>query len=265
MSDLAPACLAATVGMLAVMTGAWLTQRAAGNAGWTDVFWTFGSGAALALTALWTAEAANPARQILAAALAVAWALRLGAALAVRVARSPEDARYRRLRQTWAGDFQRRLLAFALKQAPATGLLSISVFVAAHAGGPELGFRDAAGAVILLAAIAGEGLADEQMRRFKARSEHGQIMQAGLWAWSRHPNYFFEWLAWLAWPTIAFDPAAPVTALTWLAPALMFVILRYGTGVPMLEASMLASRGAAFRQYQARVSAFFPLPPKPQE
>jgi steroid 5-alpha reductase family enzyme len=87
-------------------------------------------------------------------------------------------------------------------------------------------------------------------------------MDEGLWSWSRHPNYFFEWFGWLAYPAIGFDPAVPFTWMTWIAPTLMFVILRYGTGVPALETSMLRRRGDAFRVYQERVSAFFPLPPR---
>ena len=262
MSDALLACLAVAMGMSVVMSLAWIVQRAVGNAGWTDVFWTFGSGGALAVAAVWPAGTESTARQSLVAALAMGWALRLGLMLTLRVARFPEDVRYRGLRDAWGEAFQHKLFGFALKQAPATGLLAVSVYVAAHNGSAHLGWRDAFGAAIMLIAVFGEGIADEQMRRFKARSIHGAVMAEGLWAWSRHPNYFFEWLSWLAYPAIVFDPRVAATWSAWLAPALMFVILRYGTGVPMIEASMLASRGDMFRRYQARVGCFFPAPPK---
>ena len=138
----------------------------------------------------------------------------------------------------------------------------MSVFAAAHGGGPELGLRDLLGIAILVVAIIGEGLADEQMRRFRAQGLRGAIMDKGLWGWSRHPNYFFEWLGWLAYPAIAFDPSQLWTWVTWIAPVVMFILLRFATGVPATEKSMLASRGDKFRDYQRRVSAFFPLPPK---
>ncbi|MBL8551160.1 MAG: DUF1295 domain-containing protein [Hyphomonadaceae bacterium] len=249
-------------GMLAVMLAAWALQRTLSNSGWVDVFWTFGTGAACAAMALWPAPAESAGRQWLAAALGIVWSLRLGLYIAARVARSAEDARYAHLKRTWGADYQRRLFGFVLAQAPATALMTLSVFVAAHAGAGELGARDALGALILAIAIAGEGLADEQMRRFKARDERGPIMEEGLWGWSRHPNYFFEWLGWLAYPAMAFDPGQPITWLTWIAPLLMYVILRHGTGVPALEGSMLRTRGDAFRDYQARVSVFFPRPPR---
>jgi len=249
------------VGMLVVMGAAWAVQRSARNAGWVDVFWTFGTGAACVMAALAPTLEALPERQMLVAALGAAWSVRLGTYVALRVARSSEDSRYVRLREDWGRVFQSRMLGLVLVQAPVTALMTLSVFVAAHAEG-ALGWRDALGASLLLIAIAGEALADEQMRMFKARGQHGGVMQQGLWAWSRHPNYFFEWLGWLAYPAIGFDPQQPLTWLTWIAPALMYLVLRYGTGVPALERTMLESRGEAFRRYQQDVSPFFPWPPR---
>ncbi|MBI1360250.1 MAG: DUF1295 domain-containing protein [Alphaproteobacteria bacterium] len=255
--------VAVLAGMAVLMTAAWLTQRAAHNAGWVDVFWTYGTGAACSLAAFWPAPADSVARQILVALLGAVWSLRLGTYVALRVAGSSrEDARYAGLRREWGAAFQRRMFALVIVQAPATALLTLSVFAAAHGGGASLGLRDLLGALVLLVAIAGEGLADEQMRRFKASTPHGGIADTGLWAWSRHPNYFFEWIVWLAYPVIAFEPAHPLTWATWIAPVLMYLILRYGTGVPALERVMLESRGEAFRDYQARVSAFIPRPPR---
>src|SRR6185436_17949678 len=125
------------------------------------------------------------------------------------------------------------------------------------------GLRDALAVGIFALALIGEAVADEQMRRFRADPSHkGQVMDRGLWAWSRHPNYFFQWLGWLAYPVIAVDLARPVSWLAFTAPVVMYGLLRHVSGVPPLESAMLASRGEKFRNYQARVSAFFPLPPK---
>lgn len=254
--------LAVLAGMAVVMTVSWLTQRATKNGGWVDVFWTFGTGAACVAAALWPEPAASSARQLLVAGLAAVWALRLGGYIALRVATSSEDTRYANLREEWGVKFQANMFWLVIVQAPATAILSLSVFVAGHGGGAELGLRDALGALVLVIAIAGEGLADEQMRAFKKQGRHGAVMDKGLWGWSRHPNYFFEWVGWLAYPVIAFDPAVAWTWATWIAPVVMFLLLRFGTGVPTLEKTMLQSRGDKFRDYQRRVSAFFPLPPK---
>jgi steroid 5-alpha reductase family enzyme len=249
--------------MLAVMACAFFFQRAAGNTGWVDVFWTFGTGAAGAAIALWPADGGLPARRWLIAVLVLAWSLRLGLHVALRVAATSEDARYADFRKRWGARYERNLFGLVMAQPPVTALVCLSIALAARAPGP-LGWRDATGVAVLVTAILGEALADRQLDAFK-RANHGRhaICDQGLWGWSRHPNYFFEWLGWLAYPVIGLDPSRPLTWATLLAPALMYLVLRFGAGVPPLEASMLKSRGEAFRAYQARVSAFFPLPPKP--
>jgi steroid 5-alpha reductase family enzyme len=250
-------------GMAVVMTTAWIVQLGTRNGGWVDVFWTFGAGAACVTAALWPAPAEDQARQYLVAGLAAIWSLRLGSYIAHRVAKDKhEDRRYSGLRTEWGGAFQRNMYVLCIVQAPAAALLALSVFVAGHGGTDGLGLRDALGAAMLVIGIMGEGIADEQMRRYRLTAESGGVMDKGLWAWSRHPNYFFEWVVWLAYPVIAFDPAVAWTWASLAAPVMMFLLLRYGTGVPALEKTMLASRGDKFRDYQRRVSAFFPLPPR---
>jgi steroid 5-alpha reductase family enzyme len=257
------------VALLATMACAWLFQRAMNNVGWVDVFWTLGTGLAGVALSLWPLAGAAPtARQCLVAALALIWALRLGLFVAIRVARSPEeDSRYADLRQQWGARFQATLLPFVLIQAPVALLLALAIMLAARDPRPELGVQDLAGALILAAAIAGESLADEQMRRFKASGPpKGAINDKGLWAWSRHPNYFFEWLGWLAYPVISSGVHGGyfIGWAAWGAPILMYLVLDRGTGVPPLEAQMLKSRGDAFRDYQSRTSRFFPWPPHKQ-
>lgn len=259
-----PVLAGVLVWMAAVMAAAFVFQRAVKNSGWIDVFWTFGTGVAGIAAALMPFQGAPAARQWLAAALVAVWAARLGGYIAVRVARSEhEDARYARMRGEWGDAYQRRLFAFIMPQAAITALLCLSIQAAAHRGAAGLDLRDALGAAILAIAIGGEALADAQLVRCrKNNTGKGTICQDGLWAWSRHPNYFFEWFGWLAWPVIALDLSRPQSLATLIAPAAMYVVLRHLTGVRPLEASMLASRGEAFRAYQRRTSAFFPLPPK---
>src|SRR5579875_2373865 len=127
--------------MLLVMGIGWLVQRAANNGGWTDVFWTYGTGAVCALAALspFGGQATPDWRQIMVAGLVALWSLRLGTYVAVRVARGPEDVRYAQLRKEWGGSFQARMVGLMLVQAPATTLLAISILFAARQ--PASGFR----------------------------------------------------------------------------------------------------------------------------
>ncbi len=251
--------------MLVVMITAWATVVRTGNGGWIDVFWSFGTGVAGVIAALAPWSGAPSWRQMLVAGLVAIWALRLGSYIAIRVAGGGEDVRYTALKGQWGPRFNRYLLGLAIVQAPATLLLCASIAAAALRPSGALRPTDIVGAALLLTAIVGEGVADRQMKRFKAdKSNRGQVMDLGLWSWSRHPNYFFEWLGWLAYPVIGLDLSGRWSA-GWAAligPVVMFLILTRLTGVPPLEAAMVRSKGQAYRDYQHRVGAFFPRPPR---
>jgi steroid 5-alpha reductase family enzyme len=256
--------LAVLILMTGVMLAAWAFGLARRNGGWTDVFWTFGTGGALVGASLFPLGGGAPEpRQWLVAGLVALWALRLGTYVAARVSGHPEDPRYAQFRKDWGAAYPRNMLLVTLPQAPATALLGLSVLIAARTPAPGLDLRDLLGLAVLLAAIGGEALSDAQMKRFKADpANKGKVAESGLWGWSRHPNYFFEWLGWLAYPVIGLDLGRPVTWLTFVAPAVMLLLLTRISGIPPLEAAQLKSKGDAYRRYQARVSAFLPLPPK---
>ena len=255
----------ASLGFVGVMLAGWAWQLAADNGGWTDVFWTFGLGLAGAAGALWPLEPGPVApRQWMVAALIGVWSLRLGLHIATRVARSGEDARYAQMRRDWGARFQDRMAVFAPAQAVVSVPLVGAIMLAARRPAP-LGPGDLLGVVVLAGAVLGEGVADHQLESFKADpANRGRVCDVGLWAWSRHPNYFFEWLGWLAWPAMAIDPSGawPAGWLSLVAPLTMWLLLNFLSGVPPLEAHMLRSRGEAFEAYQRRTSAFFPLPPR---
>ena len=147
--------------MALVMTASWMFQRQVGNAGWTDVFWTLGTGACGAIAALWPDPVGYGPRQMIVAALVAAWSLRLGLYVAFRVARSDgEDARYAGMRKTEGAKFQTAMFRLSIVQPPASALLLISIVLAAHEGTPWLRLADIAGIAILAVAIGGEALAD---------------------------------------------------------------------------------------------------------
>jgi len=256
------------LGLIGVMALAWLVQRWLGNAGWVDVLWSFGTGlgsAACALAPLPGAEAAWPSWRALAVGgLALAWGCRLGLYLAIRTSKARrEDVRYARFRQEWGDRFEPRLFWFLMIQALVATLLALCVMLAAHNPAPGLRWLDAAGAVVLVVAVAGEGLADRQMHVFRADpANRGGVCATGLWGLSRHPNYFFECLAWCAYPLFAIGPHWPWGYAALLGPAAMVWLLTSVSGIPPLEREMLLERGDAYRAYQARVSPFLPLPPR---
>jgi steroid 5-alpha reductase family enzyme len=255
-----PIVIAVLVAMTVVMAVGWTFQRFQENGGWTDVFWTIGTGLTCAVAALVpVANLAPTARQLFVGAMVAVWSLRLGGYVALRVARSQEDIRYANLREEWGAAFQRNMFGLLIVQAPVTAAISFSVLMAARREGPFPGLQDLAGALVFLLAVAGETLADAQMKAFKADpANRGKVCDTGLWAWSRHPNYFFEALIWVAYPVIAIDPARAWSWASLIAPLVMGLIVRFATGVPPLEAAMLRSKGGAYRDYQARVGALLP-------
>ncbi|HEY1072336.1 DUF1295 domain-containing protein [Brevundimonas sp.] len=267
MIRLLPLWGAAGLFLVLVMGAAWLVQRRTGQGGWADAFWSFGLGLAGVGVALVPLDTSAPtARQWLAALLIGLWGLRLGLHIAHRAARETEDARYARLRIQWGANFQARMFGFLMLQAGAAAFLALSVLVAARnpTAGPTP--QDGLAALIFAVALLGEGLADRQLAAFKADpANRGRICDVGLWAWSRHPNYFFEWLGWCAWPVFAIDlgGAWPWGWLALTGPAYIYWLLTRVSGVPLLEAHMRRSRPEAFAAYAARTSEFFLRPPKP--
>ena len=252
--------LATTLGLSLAMMGAWWVQRATGNAGYVDTVWSFALGAAGVAGGL---SAPGP-RGVLVAAMAGLWALRLGGHILRRSRGAPEDARYAGLRAEWGARFQRRMFGFLQIQAAAAAILAMS-FLAAARNPARLGATDALGVALFAAGVAGGALADAALARFRRDpANHGALCERGLWRYSRHPNYFFEFLTWCAWPLLAIAPGdAAEYPWGWLAlgaPALIYGLLVHVSGIPPTEAAMLRSRGESFRAYQARTRPFLPLP-----
>jgi steroid 5-alpha reductase family enzyme len=244
--------------MVVVMAVLWLLQRRTGNAGVVDVGWSAGVGVVGALAAILGTGWAP--RRLLAGTMIALWSLRLAVYIVRRAAGAPEDGRYSRLREAWGEGFQWRAFVLFQAQAVLAALFALPVWVVAADARPGLGTRGLAAAAIWLIAVAGESLADRQLARFRGdAAKGGRTCTVGLWRYSRHPNYFFEWVHW--WAYVVLGIGAPLGALTLVGPVLMLLFLLKVTGIPATEAHALLTR-ADYAEYRRTTSAFFPWPPR---
>ncbi len=245
------------------MAMAWAVQRRTGNSGWIDTIWTFGTGLVAVGLSLWPITGESIFwRQALVAAMAGFWSLRLGSHIAARSRQAGDDPRYQALMKDWGAAAPRRLFLFLQAQAAVSLLLVGAVMVAAHRPMAEFSLIDALGAAVFIAGWTIEMVSDAQLARFKSRAAKGAVCDAGLWSWSRHPNYFGEWLCWCAYPLLAIGRDYPLGIAVLIAPAIIYWTLVYASGIPPLEAHMRRSRPQAWPVYARRTSAFFPMPPR---
>jgi len=229
------------------------------NYGFLDVTWT------LCIGLLALVDGLNGPGYVLRRALftlvGVAWSLRLGLFVLSRVLRHHpvEDKRYGTLRERWKGIFA--FLAFFELQALIAVVFSAPFLAAAFADDPHVSILEWLGLLIASAGIIGEAVADCQAQAFKRRPHpKGRILDVGLWRYSRHPNYFFEILAW-----VGFSLAALSLPLGWLAiacPVLITYFLLRVTGVALTEKHSVETHGDAYREYQRTTSAIIPKVPK---
>ena len=250
--------LAALCGAFALL---YCVARRMNNYGIVDIAWSYAFGALATFYALlgpgW------PVRRALIATLAVMWSLRLGTHLFIRVMghHPVEDGRYVQLRKDWMANFAAKMFGFFQMQAASVVLLGVAFLVACLNPTPALHSLEIAGAALWLIAISGEALADLQLAAYKRDAgRKGRVCDVGLWRYSRHPNYFFEWMIWVSY--FVFALASPWGGLAIVGPASILFLLIRVTGIPMTEEQSLRSRGDAYRRYQQTTSAFVPWFPK---
>jgi steroid 5-alpha reductase family enzyme len=238
------------------MLAVWAVATARRDASIVDVAWTYCLGFLAVYYALH--GPGDPQRRALVGVLGACWSLRLGTYLFFnRIYKKPEDGRYQTLRRQWAGHVNRSFLIFFQLQGLADVLFSLTFWVIAHDPRPTLSWSCWLGVLVWTVAIVGEATADAQLAAYRANPAHrGLTCRAGLWRYSRHPNYFFEWLHWCSY--IALGWGAPHAALTWVTPAVLLYLLFRVTGIPATEAQAVASRGDDYREYQRTTSAFVP-------
>lgn len=242
------------------MAGAWAIQRVTGASGWIDTIWSFGTGSGGIIAALFADG--DFERRMAVLLIIAAWSLRLGSHIGFRTRGGGEDPRYAKFIEEWGDSAAWRLFLFLQIQAAAAFILVLAVYLAATNDAHFPRVTDTLSIMVALVALAGEAASDWQLAQFrKTPQAKTEVCEIGLWRYSRHPNYFFEWLFWCCWPLLAWS----VLAWSWLsllAPLLMYWLLVHVSGIPPLEEHMLRSRGDKFRALQARVNAFFPGPRK---
>ncbi len=240
-------------------TAAWAWQKARSNAGIVDVVWAACVGASAVVAAVTGSGETLP--RVLLGVFGGLWGLRLSTHLWRRVRGEHEDGRYAALRERWHGS-QLKFFAFFQFQALLVPLFALPYVAVSHSGDGAWWPWNGLGVAIWLFAVGGESLADRQLARFRADpANRGRTCRDGLWRYSRHPNYFFEWLHWFAW--VAMAVASPLWWLALAGPVVMFVFLRWLSGVPWTEQNALRTRGDDYRDYQATTPMFFPWFPKP--
>ncbi|MGH7205321.1 MAG: DUF1295 domain-containing protein [Nitrospiraceae bacterium] len=238
----------------------WLVQKVQRNAAIADVGWCF----ALGLVVIWYALMVygDQDRRLLLAVMGGVYAFRLGLYILLnRVLGKPEDRRYQRMRREWGDQAQLHFFFYFQFQAVAVAVFSLPFLVLMQNPRPTFSLWELAGILLWLIAFAGESVADWQLATFRAKPwNRDRVCCDGLWCYSRHPNYFFEWVHW--WAYVLMSTGVSNGWVTLIGPVLMGWTLLRVTGIPLAEAQTLATRGEEYRAYQRTTSAFIPWFPK---
>ncbi|MEV6563574.1 DUF1295 domain-containing protein [Streptomyces kronopolitis] len=245
---------------LTVLLVTFAAARAKGLHRLVDIAW----GVAFAVVALvgWVLSAGHgdDGRRLVVTVLTVVWGLRLAAHIARRGRGHGEDPRYERMLARAPGNRDAYALRMVyLLQAALVWLVSLPVQVAQYLPVP-LGPGAVAAGLLWAAGFVFESVGDHQLARFKSDPAHrGRIMDRGLWSWTRHPNYFGDFLVW--WGLFGLACGTwQAAAVTVVSPLVMSFLLTLGSGKRLLE-KQLADR-PGYAAYTARTSGFLPLPPR---
>jgi steroid 5-alpha reductase family enzyme len=224
-----------------------------------DLVWSLGI--LFGTWAFFLTDGLSGVRAHLVLSIASLWALRLSLHLLKdRIIPRHEDPRYSNLIERWGDAAPRNFSLLFFAQVPLVAIFLLPIKIAL--GNPQpVGLFDILAVWIAFIALGGESLADRQLAAFRNNPQNaGKVCSSGLWRYSRHPNYFFEWILWWAYVMHSIGTSEWIWSL--LGPVVMYIFLRYLTGIPPAEYSSLKRRGAAYAHYQTTTSPFFPWKPK---
>lgn len=219
-----------------------------------DLFWTI----AVALLGIfyYFQGDLHSIRSIIVLGFSLLWAFRLSSLLIVKFKRDRIDGRYERLNHAWKKKRQLKYLFFFILQAVAAFILSLPLYFSTQAEKKWTGIDTGAFIIVVLAWI-GELVADYQLQAFiNTKGKHEKVCNRGLWYYSRHPNYFFEWIFWIGQFLFALN--APMGWVSILSPLLLLITLLYFSGIPPAEEQAIKTKGEAYKHYQKTTSAFVP-------
>ncbi len=257
MTPILSTILICTIVCCAVMIAIWIWAYRIKNAGVVDIFWSFNFSIIAIL--LYFLATGLPERRMIICAMVLIWSMRLGIYLLIRVGShlKEEEGRYKKLREEWAPNPDRKFFFFFQMQAISNIYLAIPFFLISFNTKPEMSILEYVGMAVWAISIIGEGTADAQLKMFKNNPNNkGKVCDVGLWNYSRHPNYFFEFMIWVGYFLIAIN--ADYGWLAILSPATILFLLFRLTGIPMTEEQSLRSKGDAYREYQKTTSVFVP-------
>lgn len=240
-----------------VMTLVWAIQLKTKNAGIVDAFWSWNF-PIIALIYYFFSDG-NHDRAVICLIIVSLWGLRLGTYLFLRTIghHDKEDVRYAKLREENRPNENRYFFFFFQIQAITNVILSIPFLFPMMNPDPELTAFEFTGIAFFAIGLIGETLADFQLSKFKKDpGNKGKVFDSGLWSYSRHPNYFFEFIIWVGFAVFA--SGSPYGWTSIFAPALILFLLMKVSGIPMTEELAVKTKGQAYLDYQRRTSAFFP-------
>jgi steroid 5-alpha reductase family enzyme len=189
--------------------------------------------------------------------LIILWSSRLAFYLILRFDKNVEDPRYTRVMEY----FQFKMFGMFIFQGVTTFFLSIPFMIFFSFSKGPWSVLEMTGIIIWSIGLVGESIADMQLRKFKQLEKGSlKVCDVGLWRYSRHPNYFFEWLVWVGFFFLILPTHFGWSAF--ISAGVMYYFLRYYSGVPLSEIQAIASKGDAYKQYQTKTSIFFPWFPK---
>ncbi len=235
----------------------WLWSYKIKNAGVVDIFWSYNF-PVIAIILFLFAPGFEP-RKILLCSMVVIAGLRLGTHLAIRIFKHlhEEEPRYKQIREDWGKNAEPKMAGFFQMQAASNVLLAIPFFISAMNTNPVISPLEYAGAILWAISVLGEAIADQQLANFKKNAANkGKVCDTGLWNYSRHPNYFFEWLMWFSY--FIFALTSPYGYIAIISPAIILFLLLKVTGIPTTEQQSLKTKGDAYRAYQKSTSVFVP-------
>jgi steroid 5-alpha reductase family enzyme len=254
------AALIGLVTILTVLAFVWGLSLWLRDASVADVSWGLGF-VLLAWLYCLTSPTLTP-RSWMVAILITLWGARLSWHIFRRNHGRGEDPRYQAMRAAHGHAFWwRSLFTVFWLQGAILWFVALPLLVAVRATSPAgLTAVDGLGVLLFAVGFVFEVVGDRQLRRFKADPSHrGQVLDRGLWRYTRHPNYFGDAVLW--WGLFAVASATPGGWLTALSPALMTFLLMRVSGVTLLEQSLITSK-PGYRAYIARTPSFFPWFPR---